>query len=177
MSTTYVALLRGINVGKHKRVAMARLRELLADLGYGEVRTLLQSGNAVFTAGARSPAAVARAVESRIHEQLGLEVAVVVRTGAQLVAAAEANPFLDRTTDGTKVHVAFVDGPARLPAGFDPDGYEPERIAVRGSEVYLWLPRGLSGSALLPALGDRVSGGTVTMRNWNTVTKLVAMVR
>lgn len=177
MSTTYVALLRGINVGKNKRIAMARLRELLTDLGYQDVRTLLQSGNAVVTADARSAAAVRTAIEERIVEDLGMQVPVVIRTGPQLLEAAAGNPFADVIDDGARAHVVFVDGPARLPKGFDAEAFAPERVAVRGSAVYLWLPGGTQSSRLLPALDDRQLGGTATMRNWNTVTKLAAMLR
>ena len=103
----YVALLRGINVGRNNRIAMADLRQLLTDLGYTDVRTYLQSGNAVFQAANRSAAAVRTAIEGAIRQTLGLDIKVLVRTGRQLDAVIAANEL--PTTDAKKLHVAFLD--------------------------------------------------------------------
>ena len=174
---TYVALLRGINVGGHNRVRMADLRALLEGLGYADVRTLLQSGNAVFSASTRSPATVERQVQAAITAELGLTVRVLVRTASRLAEVLAADPLGDRATDHSRYMVVFLE--KRLTAAalsdIDPDPYAPEELTAAGSEVYLWLPEGVQDSRLVRALTDKRLGGTSTMRNWNTVRKLAEM--
>ncbi len=174
---TYVALLRGINLGAKRRVAMADLRDLMAGLGYDDVRTHLQSGNAVFRTGSRSASSVARAVETAISDGLGMDVPVVVRTAAQLAKVVEADPFAGTATDGARYLVTFLDKPpaASWLADVDVDGCAPEQVAVHGREVYLWLPTGVHSSRLARLVGDKTLGGTATSRNWNVVRKLAEM--
>lgn len=174
---TYVALLRGINLGARNRVAMADLRGLLDGLGYGDVRTHLQSGNAVFTASARSATAVAVTVERALADRFDFPVPVVARSAREMVAVVDADPFGDLATDHARYLVQFADRPiASAPAG-RPDlaEYEPERLAVIGREAYLWLPDGLQRSRLAAVVERRTAGLTVTLRNWRTVTALAAM--
>src|ERR1700741_4846472 len=128
MATTYVALLRGINLGRSRRIAMARLRELCLELGYPEVSTLLQSGNVVLTGPAKKPDAVARSLEKKIQSDLDMKVDVVVRTRDELAAVVEGNPMPGRTGEPTKLHVTFLSGtpdPALVKA-LDPTAYEPD---------------------------------------------------
>jgi hypothetical protein len=94
VDVTYVGLLRGINVGHAKRVAMADLRALVEKLGYGDVRTLLNSGNIVFTGPGASPEDAAARIEAALSSRLGVSARVTVLTAAQLAAAAAANPLL-----------------------------------------------------------------------------------
>lgn len=173
----WVALLRGINLGRNKRVAMADLRALLSALGYGDVRTHLQSGNAVFTAPATADAAaLERAIAGRISADLGLDVSVMVRTGAEIVAVAEGNPFLARTSDPKQLHAGFLSAaPAREAVdAIEPDAYLPDEMAVDDRVAYLYRPHGIQRSRL-PDL-ERLLGVRVTERNWNTVSKLRDMV-
>lgn len=110
----YVALLRGVNVGRAKRIGMADLRELLADLGYTDVATLLQSGNSVFTASGRA-GPIERAIEHAVADRYGFKVRVLVRTVEQLAAAVGANPL--PVPDGSRFLVSFLDkdpAPARV---------------------------------------------------------------
>src|SRR3954468_14393721 len=104
----YVALLRGINVGGNKKVPMARLRELLQGLGYTEVATLLQSGNAVFTSKEKSPAKVVKQLEAAIAEEFGFEVSVVVRTRDEVAAAIKANPLPGAEDNPSQFLVTFL---------------------------------------------------------------------
>jgi len=174
---TYVALLRGINLGAKRRVAMADLRSLLEGLGYDDVRTHLQSGNAVFRTGTRSAAAVRRAVEDGIADELGMSADVVVRTAAQLAKVVAADPFAGTATDPARYLVTFLDkAPAKawLAEVSDID-HEPEQFVVRGTEIYLWLPKGVHASRLARLVGDKKLGGTATTRNWNVVTKLAEL--
>ncbi|TDV53695.1 DUF1697 domain-containing protein [Actinophytocola oryzae] len=168
----HVALLRGINLGSRRRVAMADLRSWLTDLGYENVRTLLQSGNAVFETG-RKPATVRRELESALAEGAGFTVDCVLRTGPELRAVVEADPFRDVVTDPTRYAVSFLDGPGDWPE-IDPAEYEPELVHLAEREAYFWLPGGFQKSRLMAAFPTR-KGQVATVRNWNTVTKLLAM--
>jgi uncharacterized protein (DUF1697 family) len=173
-----IALLRGINVGKNKRIAMADLRELLAGLGYGDVKTLLQSGNAVFTARAR-PEALQRQIEDAIEARFGFDVSVMVRTARELEAIVEENPIPEGARDGSKLHVLFLSAKpaAATLRGIDPAAFEPEELAVRGREIYLWCKNGVRESKLFGVFSDARLGVKTTARNWNTVTKLLALTR
>ncbi len=174
---TYVALLRGINLGARNRVAMADLRGLLDGLGYDDVRTHLQSGNAVLRTATRSASTVAKDIEHAITSGLGLEVPVVVRTAGQLETVVGADPFAGVADDPSRYFVHFADGPHPAAALDDLDlpAFEPERVVLRGSEAYLWLPGGLHKSRLAPVVERRLAGRTVTVRNWRTVCALAVM--
>ncbi|WP_377269403.1 DUF1697 domain-containing protein [Peterkaempfera sp. SMS 1(5)a] len=171
--TRYVALLRGINLGTRNRIAMADLRDLLGELGTG-VRTHLQSGNAVLTAPGRTDREIAAAVEQRIATRLGLNVPVVVRTAAELRAVVDGNPM--EVQDPTRFLVSFLaaePGP-EFTAGLDLAAYAPEEMRVVGRDIYLSLPDGVR-NARLPALLDRRLTVTATLRNWNTVVRLLEL--
>jgi uncharacterized protein (DUF1697 family) len=171
-----VALLRGVNLASRNRIAMADLRDLLAELGYEDVGTLLQSGNAMF-ATARRPERVATEIERAIADRFGLEIAVLVRTASELAGVVERNPFGTLASDPSRFLVTFLAGrpdPERL-AGVDPAEYEPERFAVGEREIYVWHPNGLRDAKLGHAFWERRLGLTATGRNWNTVTKLLAL--
>ncbi len=174
----YVALLRGINLGPHRRIAMQDLRALLADLGYTDVATLLQSGNAVFTSTRRQVDKVTAEVEQAITERLGLPVRCVLRTAAELAAVVEANPFPQHAAQGAKLMVSFLAGRvdrARF-AAVEQDRFAPDEFVAAEREVYLWLPNGMSGSRIPVDFWDKQLRLLSTTRNWNTVTKLLAMV-
>lgn len=168
----YVALLRGINLGARRRVAMADLRAWLTGLGYDDVRTLLQSGNAVFRTN-KKPATVRREVEAALAEGAGFRIDCVLRTADELRAVVAADPLGHVATNPSRYFVSFVDLPGEWPA-IDAAGYEPERVHLAEREAYFWVPEGTQNSKLLAAFPAR-PGQVTTMRNWNTVTKLVAM--
>ena len=168
----HVALLRGINLGSKRRVAMADLRTWLTDLGYTDVRTLLQSGNAVFRSD-RRPATVRRELESALAEGAGFTVDVVLRTAAELRAVVNADPLGDVVTDPSRYLVSFLDVPGTWPE-IDAAAYEPERVHLAEREAYFWLPDGQIKSKIFGAFPTR-KGEVATVRNWNTVTKLLAM--
>jgi uncharacterized protein (DUF1697 family) len=172
----YVALLRGINLGSKRRVAMADLRALLEELGYTDVRTHLQSGNAVFGAPARS-AAVEEAVSKAIGTKLDMDVKVAVRTATQLAAVVEADPFAGVATDPARYLVTFLEKkpPASWLQSIDPETYAPEQAAVVGKELYLWLPGGVQNSKLARTVTDKKLGGSATSRNWNVVRRLAEL--
>ncbi len=173
--TTYAALLRGINLGAHNRMPMARLRELIAAMGGTEVRTLLQSGNAVFDHTTAEPERLARELEELIGRELELTVPCVVREASDLRRVLDGNPFTD--FDPAKLVVLFLSGPvgAEHVSGIDPERYAPDEFRLGEREIYVNCPTGLARSKLPTALGDKRLGLVATARNWNTVTKLVAM--
>jgi uncharacterized protein (DUF1697 family) len=175
----YVALLRGINLGRNKRIAMADLRNLLKDLDYDNVRTYLQSGNAVFSTPEQSLTKLERDITARIQRDLGLDVAVLVRSGHDMEAVVRGNPYAAELTDPTKLVVAFLSAqPAKHRMdSIDPDGFLPERFHVSGKHIYLWCPHGQAGSTMLGSFGDRQLGVTVTIRNWRTVQNLADLAK
>ncbi|GII63656.1 hypothetical protein Skr01_37410 [Sphaerisporangium krabiense] len=170
----YVALLRGINVSPRTQIAMADLRALLEGLGYGDVRTHLRSGNALFTAGADDPAGIAGRIRRRCAEKLGVGPAVILRTVPELRAVVEENPLEIR--DPARFMVAFqAEVPDRgVVDGIDPALYAPEEVAIGRRELYMYFPDGLRRTKL-PALLEERSGVLATMRNWNTVTRLLEL--
>lgn len=170
--TTYVALLRGINLASRRRVAMADLRAWLTDLGYAGVRTHLQSGNAVFGT-AKRPATVLRELEKRLAEGAGFPIDCVLRTADELRAVVQLDPFGEIATDPSRYLVSFLSGPA-TPPEFAPDSFAPELFRVGEREIYFWVPGGIQKSKVLAAFPAR-AGEVATVRNWNTVTRLLAM--
>ena len=174
----YVALLRGINVGRNKRVAMADLRRLLDGLGYTEVRTLLQSGNAVFTTPAGKPEKLARQIEQAIEDELGLDVKCLVRTGEDMRAVVDGNPLGDMATDGAKLLALFLsEAPdATLLAAHDPTQLAPKEIQLGDRVIYQWCPDGVLAAPPAGLFAEKHLDVTVTGRNWNTVTKLAALL-
>lgn len=170
-----IVLLRGINVGAAKRIAMADLRELLTELGHTDVVTVLQSGNVVVTS-QTGPKATEKAVRAAIIERFGFDVAVLVRTSAELAAAIGADPFGAAAPDGSKHLLGFLSGPPEAGA-IDAvlDRHDDGNLRFEGGHLYLWCPNGVLKSPFASVDWKRELGVDVTMRNWNTVTKLAAL--
>ncbi len=172
-----VALLRGINVGRNKRVGMVRLRELMNDLGYGDVRTHLQSGNVVFTATETPSEQTARHIEDQLAQRFGFTVPVLVRTRDELARIVEADPLREVVTDPARYIVTFLSAapdPQRLPET-NPADHDPDTYRLGDRAIYLWCPNGVRDSRLAQALSEKHLRVTATARNWNTVTKLLAL--
>ena len=168
-----IALLRGINVGGSKKVAMATLRELFAELGFTDVKTYVNSGNVVFS----GREATAREIEEAIAATFGFDVAVVLRTRDELAAVVAANPLGDRATNPSRYLVLFSGGgPIDVARA---DGVVPgegESYEIVGREAYLWLPDGVHASPLAKGLTEKRLGvAPLTARNWRTVEKLLAL--
>ncbi|MFB7514664.1 DUF1697 domain-containing protein [Streptomyces sp. NPDC056144] len=180
MATTYAALLRGINVSGHRKVPMAELRSLLEGLGHRDVRTYLQSGNAVFTTDTTADeAALTAELEDAIETHFGFRVDCLVRDAAYLKAVADACPFPAAELEGKQLHAIYYSAPVTPErfAALDRASFLPEDFALGDRVLYLYVPEGLGRSKL----GDAVSrpavtkGLVATARNWNTVLKLVEM--
>ncbi|MEU3933440.1 DUF1697 domain-containing protein [Streptomyces sp. NPDC029044] len=179
MTTTYAALLRGINVGGSRKVPMADLRTLLTDLGHDDVRTYLQSGQAVFSSGRVGEDALAGEIAQAIEKRFGFGVDVIVRDHAYLKAIAGACPFPAADLEPKQLHVTYFSAPVTHDrfAGIDQDAYLPEEFRLGDRALYLYAPNGLGRSKLAEHLSKpRINKGVIaTTRNWNTVVKLVEM--
>jgi uncharacterized protein (DUF1697 family) len=185
-----IVLLRGINIGARRRVAMPALRDRLTDAGMNDVRTYVQSGNVVLDSDL-SPEPLARECERQIAEGFGFDVPVIVRTRDELAEVVERNPLGEVASNPKRYQVSF------LSAELDPETIaaledhvaESERFVAIGRELYAWHPNGVARSKLWNKLagkglgaeagsgagsGSRV-GVTATARNWATVTKLLEM--
>jgi len=173
---SFVALLRGVNVGKARRVPMADWRELLGALGYRDVATVLNSGNAVFRAAGGTPARHASAIAAAIAERLHVDVPVVVKSARQLAAIVDENPLAEVAADPSRLLVAFAQDDASLAGlGFvEAKVVPPERFHIGRGAAYLLCPNGLLGSAAGEALLGR-AGRPATTRNWATVLRLHAL--
>jgi uncharacterized protein (DUF1697 family) len=172
----YALLIRGINVGRAKRISMADLTRVLVRLGYTDVRTLLQSGNAVLSAPPRQEKKIAAAIEAAIAAETGVSALVLVRTRDQIAAVIDGNPL--PVPNGSRFMVTFLTGApdAAALAAIDPDRYQPEEFAVGDGVLYVWCANGITDSALLPELSEKKLRTQATARNWNTVTKLLTML-
>jgi uncharacterized protein (DUF1697 family) len=179
--TTFVALLRGVNIGGHNRVAMAELRRLCERIGLEDVRTLLQSGNVVFRSDERDAGKLETRLELETAKRLGVKPAYFLRTADEWASLVKRNPFREEA----------VRDPARLIAVLMREAPKPSAIAALraaipgreqvdargGREAYFFYPDGMGRSKLTPALVERHLGGSGTARNWNTVLKLLALTR
>lgn len=173
---TFVALLRGVNVGKARRVPMADLRSLLGAMGYTNVATLLNSGNAVFDAARETPARLAADIAGAIAARLGVEAPVVVKTAREFAAIIAENPLAPIASDHSRLLVAFTQDVGMLQglAGIGSLVTPPEQFVVGRHAAYLHCPRGILGSKAAAALVGK-AGKSATTRNWATTLKLGAL--
>jgi uncharacterized protein (DUF1697 family) len=173
-TTRYVALLRGINVGRARQLDMPELRETLSARGYDEVRTHLRSGNVLLDS-ALPEDELAAELTAAIAEDFGMDVPVVVRSGHELAAVLALDPLGSVATDPSRYSVTFL-----------PEAPHPDRVAelpppedgeyrVAGRDLFLWLPGGMARSPMATWKWDRLLGVAGTNRNWNTVSKLAGM--
>ncbi len=176
--TTYVAMLRGINVSGRNKLAMEDLRALVASVGGTRVRTYIQSGNAVF-ASRRSAPSLVELLQGELVKALGNEVPVLVRTKEELALVTQSNPFVGGAQDFPWLHVTFlaaVPGDEAVEAAGNrrPDGDE---FRIVGREVYLRCPNGYGTTKLTNAFFEKKLGAQATTRNWKTVVKLADMTQ
>jgi uncharacterized protein (DUF1697 family) len=179
----YLALLRGINVGGHNKVAMADLRDVAAALGHTEVATYIQSGNLVFSSTETDATSLADALEREIAARLGVRASVVVVSGLELARVIADNPFGDET-DPRYLHAVFrrdevdktgIDQVAAAVQRARESGSRDD-AAVVGRTLFLRTPDGLGRSELAARLARTKVQAAGTARNWATVTKLMAML-
>lgn len=175
--TTFIALLRGINVGKAKRVPMAELRALLEGLGYTNVATLLNSGNAVFRSAKGTAVKHAAAISAEISARLKIEVPVIVKSAKELAAIVAENSLAEAAQDHSRLLVTFFQDPKALSAlaAIKRLVIAPEQLLVGKSAAYLHCANGILESKAGEALLGK-AGKSGTTRNWATVLKLQALV-
>lgn len=177
--TIYVALLRGVNVGGHKKVSAGDLRDLATSLKYRGGATLLNSGNIVFEGPAKATAAIEKQFEAAAAKTMGLETEFFVRTAAEWHALAKANPLLKEAKDDPSHLLLWT-----LKAPAAPATLKALQAAIKDREsfrsgksaLYIAFPDGIGSSKLTPTVIDRALGVRGTGRNWNTVLKLCAMM-
>jgi uncharacterized protein (DUF1697 family) len=173
----YVALFRGINVGKAKRIAMADLRSLLARLGYTDVATLLNSGNAVFTADAESAVAHATRIQKAVLKKLGVDALVIVKSAKEVAGVVAGNELGSVADDPSRLLIALTNNPKALASvqALTHTDWGKERLHVGNHAAYLWCANGILESK---ALGPLLKGleGAGTTRNWATLNKIQALM-
>ncbi len=177
-TTTYVALLRGVNVGGHRLIKMPELKRLFETMGFGQVRTYIQSGNVIFTSADEPLELLRQRIEREIAARFGFPVTVVPRTAAELERVIADCPFAaDALAEGESLYVALLaDAPS-------PDGVERLRACdcgsdearIAGREVYLLYRRSVRDTPLTNAFLERTLGVAATTRNWRTMQTLVGM--
>jgi uncharacterized protein (DUF1697 family) len=175
--TTFIALLRGINVGGHRPVAMPRLRELCGEIGLADAQTYIQSGNLVFSATGKAPAIEAK-LEKAIEGAFGFAVDVVVRSGTQWAEYVAGNPM--PAAAETQPNLLLLGLSKSRPQGgaiaaLRERAAAGEQVELVGEALWVFFPGGSGRSKLTPGQLDRAVGSPVTTRNWRTVVKLAEM--
>jgi uncharacterized protein (DUF1697 family) len=176
--TTWVTLLRAVNLGPHGRLVMAEFRAFLTGLGFEGVRTVVQTGNAVFDAPGEG-GALEKRMEAEAEKQLGLKTAFIVRTADEWRKLVAANPYPRQAADDP-AHTVLMALRSEPAAG----GLETLRQAIKGPEIvelvgrdaHLHYPVDIGHSKVTSALVERKLGVTGTARNWNTVLKIAALL-
>ena len=177
--SVHLALVRGINVGGHKPVAMADLRDLVTQLGFTDVRSVLQSGNLVFRGRTAASAALERRLETEAQKRLRLEADFLVRSAEEWEDVVAQNPFREEATrDPAHLVVVFLKSApeANNVKALQAAIVGPEIVRAKGRHAYIVYPAGIGPSRLTSALIERTLGTRGTARNWNTVLKLGALL-
>ena len=177
MSDVRLALLRGINVGRAKRLAMADLRSLVEGLGYRDVQTVLNSGNVVFTVPKTVRGDPASKIEEAVVAKVGFASRVVVLTAKEVATTVRENPLVTVAQDATRLQVMVLMTPAdRMQLRpLLKERWSPEAFALGPRVAYLWCPQGVIRSRLMGAV-SRILGDDGTARNMATLTKIHALM-
>lgn len=176
--TRYALLLKGVNVGGKKKIAMAELRELLAGLGHTDVRTLLNSGNAVFDSPSTDRAGLLEDIERVLAERYGTRAASLLRTGPELATVIAGNPLLTAETNGSRMLTLFLSETLDpdLLAVHDPTALDPAAVRLGDGVIYQSCPDGILKAPDVSTFVEKRFKIVVTGRNWNTVHKLHALL-
>src|SRR5882672_553203 len=176
----YIAMLRGINIGPHKRMKMEKLRASCEALGFEQVKTYVQSGNVVFKATKQSTASLSKKLEDRIVRDFGFSAPVITRTAEEMGKVIKDNPLLkEKGTDVEKLHVTFF---SEIPASaalkkLDGLPQKPDRFRCLNREIYLHCPNGYGQTKLTNNLFEKQLAVGATTRNWKTVNNLYQMTK
>jgi uncharacterized protein (DUF1697 family) len=172
----YAVLLRGVNVGTARRISMGDFRAALEGLGYTDVTTYLQSGNAALSSPRRAPAGLEKEIHAQLQTECGIDTDVLVRSGAQLAAAVAQNPFPDAVSEPTRLYAMFLATPPKpeLVSALAPDTWAPDEFAVGTECLYQRFHTTPARSKLAAGLPAKLKV-VGTARNWNTVLALAGM--
>jgi uncharacterized protein (DUF1697 family) len=175
----YVALLRSVNVAGHGRLAMDELRHSFATLGYSDISTYIQTGNVLFGAPSKSQKKLVADIETQLEHDFGTSPAVLVRSIDELATVATTSPYPTKGADPARHHVTFLaERPSRQRlAAFDPPASGRDELTIIEREVYVHTPDGYHATKLTGTYLERHLGVMSTTRNWNTVTKLLALAQ
>jgi len=177
---TYIAMLRGINVSGHKTIKMEQLRASLAELGFSNIETYVQSGNVVFEAANDSADSLSTKIEQKILRDFCFSVPVFLTTSKKVAVIIKQNPFLKSPNiDHSKLHVTFLseDPPETALEQLQPLAVKPEQFRIMGREIYLYCPNGYGNTRLSNTAIEKKLSVVATTRNWNTVNTLLAMAQ
>ena len=174
-SSTYIALLRGINVGGKNRLSMGDLARMFEDAGCLSVRTYIQSGNVIFVSTPSGSRRARETVAATVFDTMGTDVPIILRSVNELTQVVAENPFLSNSQSLRTLHVGFLADPppSSLVSCLDPNRSPPDAFAVSGSEIYLHLPNGMARTRFTTAYLERTLATRGTFRNWRTVLSLL----
>ncbi|MEN6290555.1 MAG: DUF1697 domain-containing protein [Methanobacterium sp.] len=174
----YIALLRGINIGRNKRIKMVDLVKAFESLGFKNVKTYLQSGNVIFEHDFSDIMEIAGSIERKISETFSFSVDVIIRTRDELENIVKGNPFIkEHDIELDKLHVTFLSNipDQKAVLNLDVNMAENEKFEISGREVYLYCPNGYSRTKLKNDVFERKLDTTATTRNWKTTNKLLEL--
>ncbi len=177
---TYIAMLRGINVGPGKIVKMERLRASFEALGFDGVKTYVQSGNVIFESEQKSPAGLSNKIEEKIQRDFGFTVPVLLKTSKEIDQIVSDNPLLkEKGIDHSKLHVTFLsDAPPKTAVKvLEALATDRERFCISNREIYLYCPDGYGNTKLSNNAIEKKLSVVATTRNWRTVNTLLEMCR
>jgi uncharacterized protein (DUF1697 family) len=177
--TTYISILRGINVSGYKKIRMAELKDLYEMIGFTEVVTYIQSGNVIFKAEDIVPAVhLGKKIEKAINAKYQFQVPVIIRTPAEIKKVLSSNPFLkEKGIDIERLAVTFLHD---MPEAADIEqvrkfDFPPDRFQINGKEVFLHCPGGFGNTKYSNSFFENKLHTTATTRNWKTVGKLAEL--
>jgi uncharacterized protein (DUF1697 family) len=175
----YIAILRGINVGGHKKILMAELKKKLENLGFKDVITYIQSGNVIFGSKIDDAPELKKELESMIEKQYGFQVPIIIRKQEDLQKVVNEDPFveIEKKENGSKLHVVYLsDVPTdKAQASLNDIVQDPERIVLKGNHLYIWYPNGAGHSKITTQVIERKLDVQATARNWMTTLKLLEL--
>jgi uncharacterized protein (DUF1697 family) len=171
VTNTYIVLLRGINVGGHRKLPMVELRDALSNVGFQDVKTYIQSGNVIFKSD-KAPEHVEKQIKQEIKKQFGYDVPCLVRTISYWKTALANNPFQDK--DPKKVSFTFLSEEPNDPT--ETFSSANDHYITKGKTIYLFCPNGFKNSKLLGNFFEKKFNLQATNRNWNTVKKLLELI-
>lgn len=178
--TTYISILRGINVSGHRLIKMDVLRHLYADLGFTNVQTYIQSGNVVFQNKETRLQDLEKKIAKKIFEQFGFEVPVLVKEIDELKKIIKNNPFIgDKTKDTSYLHLTFISAQPEK-TNFDKIKevqYQPEEFELLDKTIYLYCPNGYGNSKLTNSFFESKLKVVATTRNWKTTNELLNIAK